>query len=274
MESNLKVITVQSLDYVEDIFVQVFGELIFILPIALLASLTAFFVAIIVLYLLRRKKTFVRKNRTWDILAKLHYPIWLVAFMCVGFLYGTVNAVESRVENALEKTVKPFVEDSVPIVYEYLVNELPVLAPDEKITIRAATAHIMENIIYEPRSEGYFEKLKADTINYVILGAGEWVMTYIVNALVTHLIQSAGQTLHFSEGELEFNQLSIADVSLENADTTIAKVASKAIKNQVENFFNLMYGKINSIFLFLILILLIEPLMYHLWWKKCNPPES
>jgi len=270
MDNNLEIITVKSLGYVEDVFVQVFHELIFILPIALFTSVAAFIISIVVLYLLKRKNVFVRKNRIWDFLAKLHYPVWIIVFIFAGFSYGTANAVETRVENVLEKTVKPYIEVSVPIVYEYLVEELPVLAPDEKITVRTAAAHIMKDIVYVPSSDDYFEKLKSDSLNYVISGAGEWVMTYIINALVTHIIHSAGQALHFSEGDLEFTQLSITDASISSADSTIAEVASKALGNKVGDFFDIVKGEIAFTFLFMMLILLAEPLTYHLWWKKRN----
>jgi hypothetical protein len=160
MEMDKKIFNEQIIEYASIVFGKFFEEIFYMLPGAIISSIASFFLAIFFLIILTKKKMFRRDNKIWNLVAKLHYPIWIAVFIIAGFFNGAISALGSRAENVLEETGKPIIEASIPVLYEYLINELPTSSPNEKITIRSATNHIMNDIAYTPKSDSQIENLK------------------------------------------------------------------------------------------------------------------
>lgn len=268
MENSKEIFNEQVLEYAKTIFGEFADEILFILPSALISSLVAFILAIVVLIILKKKCLFQRDHKIWNMISKLHYPVWIVVFVVTGFAYGTVSAVSTRAERVLEKTGKPFIEASIPVLYEHLLNELPVSSPSEKITIRNATDHIIKNFAYVPKSDSQIENLKSKSINWISSSVGEWVIIYAVNALVTKAIQDAGRVLHFSEEDLEFNQTSLIDMDFSQADSSVSQVVYGAIKNKLKIVMSGVKQNVYFMFCLTILLLLLDPIAHHFWRKK------
>jgi hypothetical protein len=274
METSKEVFNVQTLEYAKNVFGIFSDEIIYIVPGGLIWSLFAFVLSIVVLIILKKKRLFQRDHKVWNLISKLHYPIWIVVFIVTGFAYGVINAVGARAENVLEETGKPYIEASIPILYQQLLNELPVSSPDEKITIRSASEYLIKDLVYTPKSDSQVETMKSKAISWITSRVGNMVTIYAVNALVTVAIQGAGKALDFSDEDLEFNQTSLIDIDFYHADRTISQIVYEAIKNKIKSFFSGIKKNVYIIFCITILLLLLDPLAHYFWRNKRLKQES
>jgi hypothetical protein len=269
METYKDIFNEQTLQYVTQVFELFSSDIIYNFVIPIVWSFVAFFLAIIVLFILKKKHLFRRDNKIWNLIAKLHYPIWIILFVTTGFFYGTINAFGAKAETILEETVKPYIEASVPILYQELLSGLPVSSPDENITIRNAARYIMKDFEYVPKTDSKIESLKSKMINWGVDILGEQIIINTVNALVTKAIHDVGVSmLHLSDEDLKFNQTSLLDVNLSQSDKSIAEVVYRVIDNKLDNFISGIKLKLFVVFFIAILVLLLEPLFYYIWCKK------
>ncbi len=243
-------------------------ELLFILPSILLYSLVALLLSIIALIIIGKRKLFYRTQKTWNIAAKLHYPVWVVIFIIAGGSYGFIHGIELRAEKVLEDNGKPFIEANTTMLYERLLENLPVTSNGEEITIRKATQHLINNLHYEMKSDSGIEKAKKQSLKWIKSTFGEWIISKTVNLLVTKSVKKSGEALHFSNDDLTFNKQALIDMDFSKAENTISPLIYKALKNQIKHTF--LGFKLNLFMFFglAITLLLIEPACYFLWKRQ------
>ncbi len=269
METYKNIFNEQTLQYVTQMFESFSGDITYTFLIAAMWSFIAFFIAIIVLIILGKKHLFKRDDKVWHMIAKLHYPIWIVLFVTTGFFYGSVNALETRAQNALRETAKPFIEASVPIIYKELLSGLPVSSPDENITIRNAAKYIMKDFEYVPKSDSEIENLKSKMINWTTNILGQQIIINTVNVLVSKAVQDVGTSMfHLSDEDLEFNQTSLLDIDLSQSDKSISDVIYKAIDKKLDSFMSGIRLNLFIAFFFAVFVLMLEPLAYYYVRRK------
>lgn len=269
METYKDIFNEQTLQYVTQMFGSFSGDITYTLLIAIMWSFIAFIIAIIVLIILGKKHLFKRDDKAWHMIAKLHYPVWIVLFVTTGFFYGSVNALETTIQNALRETAKPFIEASVPILYKELLSGLPVSSPDENITIRNAARYIMKDFEYVPKSDSKIESLKSKMINWATNVIGEQIIINTVNVIVSKAVQDVGTSMfHLSDEDLEFNQASLLDIDLSQSDSSFSEVIYKAIDKKFGSYMSGIRLNLFIAFFVAIAILLLEPLAYYYVRRK------
>lgn len=273
MEIGKEIFNKQILEYSQNIFGVVFEEIIFLIPSVVLSLIITFFLSVIILVVLARKNFFRRRNKIWNLIAKLHYPIWMSVFIILGFIIGVINGVSSRAESILKETGKSIIEASIPILYEHLINELPLSSLNEKITIRSATTHIMKDMAYVSETDSKIEGLKAQSINWMTSTVGDWIITYAVNALVSKAMMDVGEALHFSDDDLEFSQVSLIDMDLTQSESSISQVVYEAIVISVKKIVLGAKKSVYSLFFLVMSLLLLEPVTYYYCRSKLSGAE-
>ena len=268
MENSNEIFNAHLSQYASTLFGESADLILAILPSALIYSGAGLILAMAILYTLHKKRWYTRTNTIWNTLTKIHYPLWIAIFVIAGFTCGTIRGAGSKAENLLLETAEVFIEESLPLLHKQLITDLPVSSPTENISLRSATRHIMKNLLYTPKSDSRLETLKSQSINWISSQVGEWVIMYAVNALVTKSVQEAGKVLNLSEDDLTFNQVSLIDMDFSQADRSIAQLVCNALDNKLTHLISGLTLKVFIVSGFFTILLLLDPLAYHLWRKK------
>ncbi len=268
MSNEKDVLSQQSYEYADTILSFVGNEIIFTVLNALFASFLALILAIVVLIVLTKKRLFRRGNAIWNLLAKLHYPIWLAVFICTGFTYGAVNSVESGVVNLMEKTAKPFIGHNVAVLYTYLLNELPLSSSDKKMTVKDATAYISGHISNSPPPELQEESVRSYSASVIALSISDWVVESAVTALVSEATEGVGSALSLNDKDVEFTQEQLLRMDFVRGEDVIVELVYASIEKQFRLFMGGVKANIFIIFAMTIFLLLLEPLVYFILRRK------
>jgi hypothetical protein len=204
----------------------------------------------------------------WNILSKLHYPLWLGLFTLTGCAVGATSALESRVDNEIDSQLRPLLASRMPALEEFLVEKLPVRSDDEPISVGEAAQRFLQTLYYEPESSGFLDRARARCVNWVTLNFGKWVIVTTFGAIVTYAVGRTGDTLGLDAATIEFTVNTIKAADLSRVDQNIAQIVVEAVQVQVSAFFNGVYLQLLGFFALVLLAFVIEILVYHLWWKR------
>jgi len=160
-----------------------------------------------------------------------------------------------------------------PIVYEKLINELPTKMNGQTITIKQASEHIFSQLIL-PIPEDGSRHYKTKAINWMSQKLGQWVVLSAVNYMVTIAIESAGQALHLSDSQLDFNQDTLVELDFNKAGDSISKVIFLALSQKVEQLMDGFKDYVLLIGLACLLGLLLDPLAHFIWKRQKSKKES
>lgn len=152
------------------------GLLLEMLPRTLVFGLVGFVAAFGLVVFAHRRGWFVRRHRVWNILCKLHVPLWIVLFSVFGCALGAARSVESRVAVELDESFGPLLAAQLPTLKTFLLEELPVRSADDPISVGEATQRFLHKLYYAPSSDGWIDRSVARCVNWVTLNFGKWVV--------------------------------------------------------------------------------------------------
>lgn len=247
-----------------------------VLPRALVGGVLGLVAGVVVIVVARRRGWLRRSPRVWSVLAKLHYPLCILAFMFAGCGVGAIAGVERQINVLVDAQVEPALAAWLPTLKRLLVEKLPEISPNRPMSAREAAQRLMQSLYSAPASDGAFDRAKSRAVNWVTLNFGKWVITAGVTAIAGYAVGRTGDTLGLTPDTVKFTASTIADMDLSRVDRNLAQVALDVLRRQLGGVFRTAYVHLALALALTMLLAAAEIVAYKLWWRRRQlvPGES
>ncbi len=231
---------------------------------ALVLALAGLLLAIVLMSLMHRRKLLRRRPPVWNIFAKLSYLLVLAALPLAGLARGLLLGVERSLEQAVETTLEPILAEQMPALRRNLAEHIGPLATQGMLTARDLVQPIVQDLLYEPRSDSTIERFKARIINESLMRGAAQALTYAFQASMQRAADwlpatasGAGHELvtFSTDTVLRLLKGTAEQVDFSPLDKSVPDIFATAMKRQVGAFFNGIYITIGLKLLLLALII-------------------
>lgn len=256
------------------------------LPWMLLCSLLGLLLAVLICYQLARKCLLVRRPTAWHVAAKLSYVLILLALPLLGMAFGAVHSVHRLVNQALVRDLQPVFEAQAPALRVYLEQQVRLVAPGQPLNLRTLIAPLVQDMLYQPVSDSWWERSKAYWVNELILRRGSMVLTQVLQEQLIAKASILGDALKGSDfrgqatGELARLGTDVAvrlttdaarRIDFSALDTSLPMLLVDAIKRQSGAYFNSLKLTLGFFAVLALLIVWAEIMVYRYFYLRKYP---
>ncbi|MCO7225263.1 hypothetical protein [Pleionea sp. CnH1-48] len=238
------------------------------LPRAIGFGLIGVILSILCLSFVHRRKMYYREKILWNLATKLHYPLWMFAFLIFGMVCGSISATKSIAVKTLDEQLEPFLVSKLPELKEFLTSRLPAQFGDELLTVNDASQYFNEQLSL--REEPGKSTSKNGIENYISQELSDRIAIYMMEYTLQEVIKELGLTSGLDDNIVEFSAILLVTVDFSNIEKSAAQATTKIVKKQTKAALNTLYLNALLYFLLFISILCLEPLLYYKWWLPRN----
>jgi hypothetical protein len=220
-----------------------------------------------VFVMLRRRRLLVRSPRAWNILTALVYPWLLVTFVLAGGALSALHTAQGQTHVWVSGTLGPLARTKLPAIRDWLTTQVD-WGSARELTLDQAAQRVLARLYYQPRSGGWLEQRKARAINYLTLNFGKWVITAGLGALAAYAVGRTGESLGLDDETIRFSIATIREMDLSRVDENVFEVFERALLVQLDKLFKALYLKVGLLFIAALLPVLIEILVYFVWYQR------
>ena len=249
-------------DFSTDAAKVVLDVLLAALPVALVYSFFLLLISVVLIIVMHKRRLYTREAKAWNLLTKLHYPLWMLLLVGLGFGLGFIASIQSSCDRAIDEKLRPALVGMVIPFQSKIIDSLPPELADKPMTGQAIYDYVIERTVKlkelersAEEAEGWLQDISLQIQN----AAQRHIVTYAIDTA----IKRAGEKAGIAGKDVEFTLETFKAIDFsEEADEIAAKVSSEA-KKHVSGFANgmrlqvLIYGGI------LVLLLLVEPLIFY-----------
>lgn len=238
---------------------------------ALLMGFIGFIGAIVLVVQLRKRKLLRREHRVWNVFSKLSYLLVLVVCLLVSVIGGALYGAQQQLNNEIETVIHPALIAQMPAIRQELSAELGKLPNTSLLTVRDVITPIMQDFLYQPKSDSYFERHKARLINGLVMRVGAMALNQAIHHALSLLPEMEGATGQSQQNELtQFTSAMILKaisgtgqkMDFSPLDKSLPRVFADAIHNEVNGIFKGIYTGLLIKFLLISLLISLEILVY------------
>lgn len=238
------------------------------LPSALLSAMIWMLVGVVLVAVLHRRRVYARSVPLWNVLAKLHYPLWLAIFALFGFSFGLVNSLKGSVFAAIDGQLRPALTEVLPPLQQKLMENLPAELANQPLTGEA----IYEYFLSLPRAGEELEKEAASWRGRVSQRFRQWTDDYLyrrsVQAMAEAMARQAALQMGLEEDAVIDGLAALKSVDLTDQAGAIAGAITDALKGQVGGAAVALQIQAAAGLLLMSLLLLVEPTAHWAWQKN------
>jgi len=259
-----------SIDIFQQIINAILDSFLSMLGTLFLYGVIGFIVSIVFIIFLAKSNLAVRKNRLWNIFAKLHYVVLFFSLTIIISLVGGVRSMQLLSNELLEKYLQPTVEQQVGNVQKVIIS----LWSDElhatNVSIQETSKKLAELIQYEPDEDEFFAEQKASMVNWLMEDVGQWVISITIATMLNKTIEATGEEVGVDARNLSFTVNEIKNIDFSKTGYKISKTVERVAQRYVNSIYTSQYISLLIMLCLILLLPLLEMLLYHLWWKKRN----
>lgn len=253
------------------------------LPWMLLCGVLGLLLAVLICYQLARQCLLVRRPTPWHVAAKLSYVLILLALPLLGMAFGAVHSVHRLVNQALVRDLQPVFEAQAPALRIYLEQQARLVAPGQPLNLRTLIAPLVQDMLYQPVSDSWWERSKAYWVNELILRRGSMVLTQVLQEQLIAKASILGDVLKGSDfrgqatGELARLGTDVAvrlttdaarRIDFSALDTSLPMLLVDAIKRQSGAYFNSLKLTLGFFAVLALLIVWAEIMVYRYFYLR------
>jgi hypothetical protein len=217
-----------------------------ILIYALGFALIGVVLAVFIMLMFHRRRWLRRQHRWWNVGAKLTYLVVLIALPLAGAVGGALWSVQRSAEQFVDTVLMPELTDRMPDIRRALVTHVGPLAGETLITARDLVQPLVDDFMYRPQDDSFFDNIKARVFNGIIVKAAAVALTHAFQQAMSVLPDMV--SAHGSQAQGELTRFSVA-VVVQALSATAGKVDFSDLDRTVpEMFGDAMHRQIRSLF--------------------------
>lgn len=178
---------------------------------------------------------------------------------------------QQQLNNEIETVIHPALIAQMPAIRQELSAELGKLPNTSLLTVRDVITPIMQDFLYQPKSNSYFERHKASLINGLVMRVGAMALNQAIHHALSMLPEMEGATGQSQQNELtQFTSAMILKaisstgqkMDFSPLDKSLPRVFADAVHNEVNGIFKGIYTGLLIKFLLISLLISLEILVY------------
>lgn len=235
------------------------------LPSALIYSFALSLLALVLVVVLHRRKLYARQVGIWSLLAKLHYPIWVLVFSVLGFSLGLLGSLQRQADRAIEDELKPALIRMMPSFKDQITDNLPPELADGPMTGEAIYEYVVEQyaggdpaVPDTDQERGVLAELARQ--------AEISVRRFVIKAAIEHALTKAGERAGMGAEAGKFSLEVFKAIDFKEESDEIASRVTGMLTNQIGLIANAIRVQLVLYSGLILLLLLIEPLVYYRLW--------
>lgn len=205
--------------------------------------------ALYAMWTLHKRRLLHRTHNIWNMAAKLSHVVILAALVAAGAAYGVLSTAQSEINRAVTEYAQPALAANMPALRAQLAEHVGPMATEGMVTARDLVQPIVKDFLYQPKSDGMWERAKAWFINRLVMEAGARALTQAVQQglqLLPEVVRAGpgakGQLAEFSVDALTKVLAGAGQkVDFSALDKTIPEVFADALHGQIDSFFKGIY---------------------------------
>ena len=217
---------------------------------AVLFGFAGLIVALFAMTWIHRRRLLRREHRLWNWAAKLSYLVVLGVCVVVGLISGTLYGIQKEMHRAIAESLQPALTAQMPALREQLAQRLEPMAATGLVTARDLVTPLVQDFLYQPKSDGRLERFKASVVNKLVLKVGAVAMNQAIHQalkqfpeailgpgnegpddMATFVVGEVMKALTSAGGKLDFSPL----------DRSVPEIFARAVHKQLDAQFRGLY---------------------------------
>jgi len=242
------------------------SELVAAIPTLLIYTLIFLFVSVVFIVACEKFRVYSRPIWIYSFLTKLHYAVWVPAFLALGFGLGLISALQTSSDRALDLVFRDNITKMVEPVSTLILDiseELPPELADGPLTVEALSEYVISLYTSEAEIEAgnFMEKMAQKLVLHIV--------ALVINEILEFGVSSVGSAVggdseKVSQIGKEFSLEMFKGIDFNQEAEKVADEVIGAASKPMANFFTGLRIQLYTNWAGIIQLLAIEPLIYFL----------